>query len=1245
MQLNHRRIDWFVIITSIVCAVSCSGGGCGGCTTFQPIPGGFAPAKREANAVQARVTSSAISTIEANPATIVGGLVGSATNGVIQFSVPSSCSGSPYVCCDSNNNPVQPCGPIDIDLNHHAGDPNVLVLTPVANSSEITVQLNTRVKTEMDLPFTDVVSCGVHLDSTASGDPYLTINLTIQFTKDATTGTTRIAATNVSIPNLDSGDISLDGDGTLGSDLECAGASLLLSFATGLLTSQLTSPISDAINNATCKACPSGQVSECGSTFATACTNNVCMEGNQCLQELGVDGRMLGSSVFGSFSPSTTGALDLYEVAGGPIGTGDATQTNGGGISLGLLGGMEPGGQPRDRCGPDATEPAATSIPVSTYFQGNTRPDNNQAFDVGFGIHKSQLTQFAYAGYQGGLLCLTVEHDVVSQLTTDEIGLLSRSLGKLVEKNSPMAIGLRPQSPPTITLGPNTFMSDGMGGMTLDQPLLDVKFSGLELDFFAGIDDQFIRVFTVVLDMHLPVGLQVGAMGQLVPVVGNPPDAFTNISVKNSEAVTETPAELAALFPSLLPLVLPELSGGLPAISLPSLGGLNLDVTSVTAVDDRDGDGVGDFLAIFANLKPATMMAVAPVHTTLSIARIDMPDASIMTKPTAWAGANPPTVTLDLGGDQGNLEYSIRLDDGSWSAWSTSPRETIRPRTFWIAGMHHIDARARVVGHPETIDPTPVRVAVPIGAPTARRAPLPFEGSTGATGCTCDSSAGPGAAAPFALVVLLMFLPLRRIRRRLARLGSVVWLAALACLPGCSCGDAPCGSAKCMTGEVAHSPGRWTSIAADDKRVMVATYEPQLGDLVVADATDPTNIKLTVADGIPEGVTPTYEPSTYRGGVADPGPNVGAWTSIALSNHIAKVAYQDRDALALKYAYEDSGHKWHSYVVDAGNMNEVGDFASMTIDGSGNPAIAYLSLGVDDGMGHRETDLQLARAGNNSPGESDWTISTIASAVGTCAGLCATGEACVAGSASTDPQTCITPGGNCGSGCGSGDVCNNGTCATEIVDPMLDDIPTGTGLFVSLVTLTDGRLAAAYYDRDKRALTLAVESGPGTSQFTENILDGNVVGADKGMWSAAVVAPDDTVHIAYQEVLGNQVMYTTWNNGTAGTPEVVDDGTATNDSSGERAGDRTHPVGAGAAIYLVNGAPAIAYQDTANADVYVATKGASSWTFADLTNSTTQLDGFSIGAAITPAGSPVLAWDARVPGQDPPNALVVQAPQ
>ena len=111
------------------------------------------------------------------------------------------------------------------------------------------------------------------------------------------------------------------------------------------------------------------RVAECGSPFATACTGGECkVAADACLQELGLDGRMRGTALFASLSPGTTGALDLYEVAGG------YSTTDNSGVSLGLLGGMEPGGAPRDRCGPPATPPAPRPRSASDVLPGQHAP-------------------------------------------------------------------------------------------------------------------------------------------------------------------------------------------------------------------------------------------------------------------------------------------------------------------------------------------------------------------------------------------------------------------------------------------------------------------------------------------------------------------------------------------------------------------------------------------------------------------------------------------------------------------------------------------------------------------------------------------------------------------------------------------------------------------------------------------------------------------------------------------------------
>ncbi|HEX7704448.1 MAG TPA: hypothetical protein VF403_27100, partial [Kofleriaceae bacterium] len=762
-----RRVHWFVVIVAILIAGGCGGGGCSGCG-ITPIPGGFNFAKRTSNAGQVRVSTSGIAVITKDPAALLGPLLGTGSGGVIEFPAPVTCTGT-KICCDDNGNAIPNCGPIDIDLTKMPGDADRLSLTP-NGSTALNVQILARVKTVHPLAITLSlfglpVHCTIAIDTMkVASPPDMKINTVVTFSQDANK-VTGIAASGTAISQLDSGDL------TYGGDFECGAAAII---PVSTITGQLVGPIESAINGATCKKCDAATT--CGT--GASCTGGECkFSSGTCEQELGIDGRMAGSSLFGSLSPGTTGGLDLYEVAGGYAITNEGPN-GGGGISLGLLGGMGPGGSARDQCGPASAEPTfVPTVPRSLFFSG-TPPTTAPPYHVAIGLHKQQLADLAFGGYNGGLFCLTIGHNTVAQLTTDTISLLSRSLGKLVETNSPMAIGLRPQSPPTIGLGTNTFTTSGTT-RTLTDPLLDIKFTGMEIDFFAQVNDQYIRVFTVVSDVHLPVGLDVGANGTLTPVLGDVSAAFTNVSVKNSDAVTESPADLAALFPTLLNLVLPQLSGGLSPISLPKLGGLALSVVGLTAVDATNGYGVGDgdYLGIFANLVPAAM-AREHVKTTFDIASIEEPDAAIAKSPAKWPGARGPAVTLNLGAvaETRPLEFQIRVDEGSWTAWSPNPRPVLQPQSFWLPGVHKIEARARLVGDPNSEDPVPSLLSVPLGtdllppAPSTNGAAAGFHGQSGAMGCACNTGGGGGVAAPFALVVLGMMLPrLRRRARKLAR--------------------------------------------------------------------------------------------------------------------------------------------------------------------------------------------------------------------------------------------------------------------------------------------------------------------------------------------------------------------------------------------------------------------------------------------------------------------------------------------
>jgi MYXO-CTERM domain-containing protein len=1211
--MGTRRIDWIVVLTALAFAVGCSGGGCGGCAGMEPIPGGFVPAKRNANAVQLRISDAALAKISADPAAIIGPLVGGAMNGVIDFNVPASCGGGTEICC-VNGQPAATCGPISIDLVKRTNDAPRLALTPVNGASRMDMTIRARVKTKMDMKIkTQGITCDINLDTNRGSSQDLTITAQLNFPQDGTVGTTRVNAQNVSI-SLQDEDIQLNGN------IVCLGASFFIGFVKGLIQDQIAGQVEDAINGATCKACESGSVAECGSSFATACTDKTCMVGNACMQELGLDGRMRAGAVLSGLSPGTQGAIDLYEVLGG------YANTDSNGLAFGMLGGMEPGGAPRDRCGPPGTAPVKTAITPSIFFQGNTRPDTGAAFDVAIGLHKWQLDQFAYAAYDGGFLCLTLTGNTISQLSTDTFSLISRSLGNLVEGNSPMAVGLRPQSPPTITLGKNTFTADSMGNPIVNDPLLNLEFKAMEIDFFAAVNDQYVRTFTVVADVKLPVGLQVTGMGELQPVLGEIDDAFTNISVKNAEAITESPEQLASLFPTLLAVALPQLSGGLSPIALPELGGLKLAVTAVTATPQNVGGTDNSYLSIFANLAPLSIQP--PVETLVSLNDVTRGDPALQRSPKLWRKDNAPSVKLSFGDTEG-LEYSWRIDNGTWSLWSKNKTPTIRSKVFWLPAIHTIDVRARAINAPETIDETPARLEIDLRT-NVKPHVAPFHGQPGEAGCNCQTTSA-ASASPLLLVFAFLFIG-RRTRRRLRKAIRRNWLivlVAIALLPGCNCGGSnKCGSVDCEPGEVLRgSLGHWTSIAADDKRVLVATYDQGLGDLVVIDVTDPAKQKFYAVDGVPD-VDAVYE-GDYRGGIDEPGENVGAFTSIAISRGHAMVAYQDRDNGTLKFAYEKKPGSWATMVVDDGPNS--GQYASLIVDKQGLPAIAYVKSGLDDGMQHRQAELRVVRATNKDPGSEDsWRTSpaSVTTGIATCGGLCGAGEVCIAGMMG---ETCAAVTSDCSSACGSGEACVAGACTEEIKEATVANIGTGTGLFAQLLEMPDGRLAVVYYNYSKRALEIAVENGAGAGAYTVTKLDGETNG-DRGMWARAGVDPAGTVHIAYVDALGDQLMYTTFA-GAPGTPEVVDDG--------QRNGERTHPVGAGATLIVNGGSPMIGYQDGMNADVYVATK-AGAWSTRVLAQGPL-LDGFWVSGTLF-KGAPVMAWGSLDPAATPLGTIAVQNP-
>jgi hypothetical protein len=1225
-----------IAILALLSLAACAGKGC---ACVQPIKGGFPVAKRRDNAIQLRATKSLFEYVGANGAKLIPGLIGGNT-----FNIPPTCTGS-KVCCAMPN---QVCT-LSFDFQ-------TLALTPTTPNQ---LHLSTDVVVKTTTPFPIDVplagSCNVAIDTTKGSPQTMNATSDLAFTVDKTTDTTGLSAANTAI-SIQNAAITLSGG---------VGCTIVDATVKGIIVSALQSQVATQIEKIVGEqACTTCMTKDDCNSFASACTGGTCVEadGKTCVPSLGIEGKMSIGSLLASFAPGLKADMDILAVAGGYA----AADT---GLSLGLLGGGL--GDPHNACVPVVPPPATPPIAQSPTFYTDLLPDNMTPYHLGIGVHRSHLDTLGWAAFDAGALCLHVGTPTVALLSSKTIGLIIPSLEDLVHVgDAPMFLALKPSLPPTFTLGKGTFKTDMQGRTVVDDALMHIHLPGFAIDFFAWVDDRYVRIMTLHADVELPLSLEVDAQGALTPVFGDLTQAFTNVTVTNSELLAESPDSLAQAFPMLLGVAVGQLTGALKAIALPALMGLQIKPISITSTDP-DADGSPSFLSIFANVSVATSPSKVRVDTDARLEAMQLPTTSEFA--VNARGSTVPAAVLDLDGrGPGTLEYAWSVDEGPWSAYSRATRVTVTDPQLWMQGRHTVDVRARSVGAPDTTDPTPARVELLVDtvAPsggfdvagtelriaandavspaaalqfrwsidggafgawvTGDRAVMPaaldgahlavevrdeagnigdlgFHGRSTApstSGCACDLAGGHarssrGERTGGALVIFAVGFALLLSRRRYVWLRRIAIVGGAACLAATVLGAGGCSSHTAGKGDYANPVdeiGRYHDVAFKDGTLHVSAYDDSMGDLVYAEIRDPTQTpNWLVIDGVDLTESPDM-PNGYRFGISDPGPDVGQFTSIALSSGNPMIAYFDASNGALKLAR--GPHPFDVITVDQGaDANvDVGMYAALSVDGSGVPTIAYVATGMSAGD-HYTAELRVAVAANNHPGAGDWSISAVDSTTISCAGRCGGGSACivpamVGGMPNVDvsKSTCVavdaTP---CAATCTDTQACIAAVCTDVLQPTKAPDLIEGTGLFVQARRNSAGQLVLVYYDREQGDLKMAV-GAPGAWQVS--FIDGNDPTTDVGQFASAALGPDDSVHVAYVDAVADRLLYKHVAGGAApAMADVVDDGTRA---------DGPHSVGAGANLALdAGGNPRIVYQDQQVSDLEVAT-GPGAWAHMDL---------------------------------------------
>lgn len=1173
-----RRAAAVLGLTFIVACSGGSGGGGCGAGGLSKIPNGYPVDKRVDNAIQLRITKGFFDFLETSGKAFIDKFLPAGG----EIPVPASCGGDTELCCG------QMCK-VKLDFQSLKFDPKPPSTTQATIRAKIKTMEDFKIKTKVSFV---TIDCKLSLDTARKGKPDVGITMAVVTNVNAMTKLTSIDFDDksVDILDLDSDDIDIKGN------LLCGTVNLLKGLFIGTLKDQLKKQLAAPLDSIMCQKCTAKP--DCSSLANQGCVNNFCMRDGTCLQLLGLEGRIDLGSALGAFSPAAkTAALDLLAAAGNyaavePLPTA--------GMSLGMLGGTT--SLNRSTCVPARTAPVGPAPAKSTAFAGNMTP-NGKPYHVGAGISTLELDSLGYTLYDTGGLCLDVGTAQVEMLSSGLLSALIPSINDLTRgANSAIKLVGRPQQPPTFVLGKGTYKTDAMGKKIIDDPLMHVVIKDMALDFYVFIDERYVRFMRQTVDLDLPLSLDVDAMNQIVPLLGDLGQAVGNVRVTDSSLLKESPAQLARLFPSLLPVLAGSLGSSLSPIKLPEIMGLQLNPVQITATADPSGKL--SLLGMFLSIKLSTMplagddmtllpqAADEPTETFASLTSLVVPSAAELAITATEQKSTRVVLNVDSSSHlSGDREWQYRIDGGMWRPFDNQHQVIIEEPELRLAGPHNIEVRARVAGQPGTLDPNPAKVefvVAPIATPKDATSPQTTSQTTSKTtetapavenltGCTMSrTDAGRGT-----LIVMLLALVSLLSRRRLVRFGTLAVLALLgstqaACNKNDVAGGMDMTPAEVKKPKIEFAPndelGRYQSVAVSSGKLMISAYNSTFGDLAFTEMMTPSNQATWYpVDGLPTGDPDSTDPGAYRSGYAEVSDDVGRFTSLQLTQSgNPLVAYQDVTNSALKLAMR-SGEKWSTKVIaDSSEGQGTGAFAQLLLDGSDVATVAYMVAGAKKADGKVFAQMVVAQAMSADPqGASDFTKKVVEEVQVPCAGLCGSGEACVYADPTVKDRNktvCKKLDPSCTPNCKSGLACIAAKCVDALGTPAAD-LPQGTGLFARLVQ-NQGSKFLLFYNRATGALKVA--SG---TDWKVTTLDGGDGKTDMGRHIGATLAADGTLHVAYSDSDG-RLYYRTVKGMTISKSELVDDG------SRKLPTPDIHQVGAGATIAIDDNGPVIAYQDS-----------------------------------------------------------------
>lgn len=357
-----------------------------------------------------------------------------------------------------------------------------------------------------------------------------------------------------------------------------------------------------------------------------------------------------------------------------------------------------------------------------SFDQAYLKFGDNTPADVGIALTTDFLNLLGFHLVNSGALCLTVGTEQSPLLKVGAFSVLIPSLAELIDPtvgDAPLQLVIRPQTALEFTIG------QGSGTET---PLIDVLMRDFQIDVYPFVNGRYARALTLALDMHLEIDLEEGVDPMtnnvtVMPVL-RPVDASKiSARVTNADLIREDPAAVAAIFPSILGMIMPMMSGALQPIPMPTY--------EITKMNQN-----GDYLVWrVVRLSHLEFKPTVTADAALIIAKIVsvLPGMKSTVRPHTFdatlAGAVThaperlratlqglddarPELVIDLAAADGAAaaEYQYSLDNGAYTPFVRTDRLVIRDLPLYLQGKHIVKIRGRRAGVPASLNLEPVTV-------------------------------------------------------------------------------------------------------------------------------------------------------------------------------------------------------------------------------------------------------------------------------------------------------------------------------------------------------------------------------------------------------------------------------------------------------------------------------------------------------------------------------------------------------